>query len=382
MGFRGGFQKYFVDDVAPDHTQESRLHVLDGMRGWAALSVVLFHFFHELFGALHPEFRGIYSHFLTNGPFAVAVFFILSGQALSISFIQKRNIGNLDRMAIKRYPRLAIPVLASCLFIYGLMELEWIWHVQAAEIVGRQDWLGSFIRFDSGFLHVLHDGLVNTFIDRSYYNFFLWTMVFEFCGSFCVFLLLYSYRLMICPVILCLLFGFIALGPLPFISCFFFGMAFSLLHTNGLLDKLRSSNLWQYAGLLLLATIIFADILFCPQHDQIDRLHILLAVVIVFIAQTSRFFCHVFSMKFSQILGKLSFPVYLMHLAVLVSVTSWMIVRLPAPPTITDALLIGGAGVAISYVGAFLFLPVEKLTSKAGNMIADLKIFKRRTAKL
>ncbi len=376
MSLAGGFQKYFADDVLPNDTQEVRLHILDGMRGWAALSVVLFHFFYELFGEIYPVFRADYAHFLTNGPFAVVVFFILSGQALSVSYIQKRNKESLNRMAIKRYPRLAIPVLASCLIVYVLMKCGLVWNVQAAEIVGRQDWLGSFINVEPSFAGMLKDGLFNAFVSFSNYNLFLWTMKYELLGSAFVFVLLYGYRFLISPVVICLLLGFISLAPAPFISCFFFGVAFSLFHINGFFEKLRENKAWQYVGPTLLAMIVAFDVVYCPQSDQIDRLHILIALLFVFVAQTNKILSRFFEMKLSQILGKLSFPVYLVHLAVLVSVTSWMIVRLPAAPSVADALMIGGAGVVISYIAALIFLPIEVFTARVGTMLAAFKIGK------
>ncbi len=306
----------------------------------------LFHFFYELFGSLFPVFRADYAHFLTNGPFAVVIFFILSGQALSVSYIQQRNRESLNRMAIKRYPRLAIPALASCFIVYTLMKCGLVWNVQAAKIVGRQDWLGSFINVDPSFVGMLKDGLFNAFVSFSDYNFFLWTMKYELLGSALVFALLYAYRFLISPVVICLLLGFISLAPAPFISCFFFGVAFSLFHANGFFEKLRENKAWQYLGPTLLAMIVAIDVVYCKQSDQIDRLHILIALLFVFVAQTNKILSRFFEMKLSQILGKLSFPVYLVHLAVLVSVTSWMIVRLPAAPSMADALcdLLSGVG--------------------------------------
>ena len=44
-------------NAAQRRLPSGRLDLLDGVRGWSALSVVLFHVFWETFGALVPAFR-------------------------------------------------------------------------------------------------------------------------------------------------------------------------------------------------------------------------------------------------------------------------------------------------------------------------------------
>src|SRR5262245_41931407 len=64
-----------------------RVHEIDGVRGWAALSVLFFHLFWELFGGVVPAFRSSILRFWLDGPLAVYIFFVLSGDALSWPFL-------------------------------------------------------------------------------------------------------------------------------------------------------------------------------------------------------------------------------------------------------------------------------------------------------
>ncbi|HEX4183201.1 MAG TPA: heparan-alpha-glucosaminide N-acetyltransferase domain-containing protein, partial [Caulobacteraceae bacterium] len=86
-----------------------RYHALDGIRGWAALSVVAFHMYWETFGARYPEFRNLASASLLDGWLAVSVFFVLSGEALSTSCLAKQDRRIALDLGVRRYPRLVIP---------------------------------------------------------------------------------------------------------------------------------------------------------------------------------------------------------------------------------------------------------------------------------
>ena len=64
-----------------------RLEFLDGLRGWGALMVFLYHLIVQLLSNTAPPYRSKYLAFLLDGDFAVFIFFVLSGFVLSIKFV-------------------------------------------------------------------------------------------------------------------------------------------------------------------------------------------------------------------------------------------------------------------------------------------------------
>ncbi|WP_250523095.1 MULTISPECIES: acyltransferase family protein [unclassified Caballeronia] len=170
-----------------------RVHFLDGMRGWAALAVVLYH--------LAPTFL-IPPHYLKSigwlmlpmdGALAVYVFFVVSGFSLSIGFVRRRERSGLFSLAIRRYPRLAIPVLAATLITLVMLLTGANRAPNAAALLGRTNWPASAFRFEPGLIDALKFGLFDVFFhyrwDHSY-NPVLWTMSYELIGSVMVFALL------------------------------------------------------------------------------------------------------------------------------------------------------------------------------------------------
>ena len=105
--------------AAMPRPQPGRLALLDGVRGWCALSVVFFHVYWETFSAAVPAFRNPATGFFFDGHLAVCVFFVLSGEALSTAFFAGKGDAATVRLAIKRYPRLETPILAACLAMFA-----------------------------------------------------------------------------------------------------------------------------------------------------------------------------------------------------------------------------------------------------------------------
>ena len=141
-------------------------------------------------------------HFVWNGGIAVAVFFVLSGFVLSLSFF--RGSGSLSSSAVRRYPRLMIPVLVSILFGYALMasgamsvEPAARWMDQLPGFCTDADapagfsnsWLRRFSdpSLSPSFAGAVADGAFWAFVRPSLYNFVTWTMPIELLGSFVVF---------------------------------------------------------------------------------------------------------------------------------------------------------------------------------------------------
>ena len=99
-----------------------RLREIDGIRGWAAFSVMCVHIVGQ-FNDIVPGLQNAATRILLNGDFDVIVFFVLSGDALSASYWRTGRQRDVVQLGVKRYSRLTIPILASCLLMYALIEL-------------------------------------------------------------------------------------------------------------------------------------------------------------------------------------------------------------------------------------------------------------------
>lgn len=69
----------------------NRIYFLDGIRGWGAIMVVLFHFYILGFPISLEASVFLKKIFLFNGGMAVYLFFIASGFSLTIGYFNKQN---------------------------------------------------------------------------------------------------------------------------------------------------------------------------------------------------------------------------------------------------------------------------------------------------
>ena len=359
-------------------THGGRLGALDGIRGWAAFSVVIFHLFYETFGIIHPEFRSPYIHFLMNGHLAVAAFFVLSGQALSMSYIQNRQLSSVDKMVIKRYPRLAIPVFFSCLAVYVLMQLGLTYNTEAGVIVHREDWLGAWLNFNESFPGLLTDALIQVFRNLGVYNEFLWTMEYELIGSFIVFGVLYCYKHIRFPLVLFLSAAIILTVNSPYIACFFYGMAISQIRKYGVFDYLKSKGWWFYASIAIIAAVILFDMMntkykFFGYYETIQA-NTIKAVLLLFVAQSNNLFERAMCSKVSLFMGHISFPLYLIHFPVMVSLMSHGIISANEDGVVsfTEATTVGILTLIFCMLAAWAFTSIDKMTNVVCAQIAKV----------
>src|SRR5262245_25877272 len=171
----------------PADQRPMRFGFLDGLRGWAAVIVLFHHVFVD--GLPANDFmadRLFWARiFLMNGTFAVCLFFVISGFSLSISYLRVGDDRGLARMAAGRYVRLALPIFAICAITYLLLVLNII--PPAGQ---RPSPLDVFATFTPTVKGLLTFSLFGTFVSQSTaesYNPPLWTMFYEFLGSFMVF---------------------------------------------------------------------------------------------------------------------------------------------------------------------------------------------------
>lgn len=168
-----------------------RILAFDGLRGFAAMVVVAFHYL----AMLHPEWVADYATapgllvdtplaVFWNGPFAVAVFFVLSGFVMAAA--AERHAPYLVGNLLIRYLRLAFPVLASVLLAYLWLSLM---PTAAGDLADKLDAPSLWLNYTAqaplpGIGAVIHDGLAGGFITgMSAFNNVLWAMQVELVGS-------------------------------------------------------------------------------------------------------------------------------------------------------------------------------------------------------
>lgn len=175
---------------------KSNIFVLDGVRGVAAIAVVLSHAF-LMFSpwmhsgaALKSEIEAAIFNspfkFFYNGSSAVAIFFVLSGIVLSMSCL-KRNVAYeyVRDAALKRYIRLGLPVFFSVMVCF-LFAASGVFKANAD--VAKNVPLAAEFLFNPTLKGALWDGAFGAMLfGVTPYNYVLWTISVEFFGSLLVY---------------------------------------------------------------------------------------------------------------------------------------------------------------------------------------------------
>lgn len=323
----------------------------DGLRGLAALNVVLCHFL----GAIYPlGFENLYpgvsgpgaipsrvSSFLSipmvslfwNGNFAVCVFFVLSGYVLAKPFIENGDADSLKLRAARRYFRLVVPVVGSVLFAYILVKLGFNHTKQLAAISHNvpldHSWTDPpdfFIALKEGFFGGIFEG-------RSFLVPVLWTMKIEFIGSMIVFAY-WSLNLAGMAGII-----WLCISSAVIVHCFPDEWMLYLGFLGGTyLNYVKAPQpKWMMATAILLAifcggfdnSALYKFANFIPMYFY-PRKHIfnILGAILLLYAIRGGAFQRILSSMPAQFLGKVSYPLYLVHQTIIFAFSSMLFVNL------------------------------------------------------
>ncbi|MGP3698093.1 acyltransferase family protein [Rhodobacter sp. NSM] len=319
-----------------------RIAAFDGLRGIAAVIVVLYHYLCLLHPHLTPsmgrtltDFAHTPVHILWNGRFAVAVFFVLSGFVMAAAAERRRHA--LLANVFSRYVRLALPVTASCL-------VAWAWLVAFPDAALRmQETVASPSRWLSFTYQeplkpiwiAVADGMAANFVRGfSRFNNVLWTMKFEFLGSIGIFLLYYlsSGRLRL-TMLAAGTFVVVLWLPDPYLA-FVLGAGLYEMHRRGLLRPLPGAALPVTA---LLAAFILGspgegaharlDLPEVPESWELGEprglMPVLAATLLLYAVLTLPMLARLFETRVPLFLGRISFGLYLVHVPPLYTVVAW-----------------------------------------------------------
>lgn len=347
-----------------------RLSELDGLRGWAALSVVVFHVFWESLGVRFPIFRNPFTAGLMNGTLAVCIFFVVSGAALSAPFFQSRDRKVVLLGAIKRYPRLTLPILVATLATVSAGYFGLLHGSEAASLLDRADWLGLNNPAQLSFSSLVRFAFFDVYVGPSAkHNIlpFLWTMPIEMLGSVVLFLYLALHDMLERPLLLLVFLYILILVLSPFLACFLAGAFLTALRARGV--SWPAMDRRAVTAISILIALIASSILNGAARPSGDYICSLFAVGVCFIAMNNRpLRSFLAENPVSRFLGEISFPIYLFQYLSLNMVLAWWSTQVEM--TVITAFAIGTATLASSIVLATLFRPIEAISHVVSRWVA------------
>jgi len=344
--------------LAPTTTIErgaTRLRFLDGLRGWAAVVVLLHHIFID--GLPANGFmadRALWAKvFFLNGTLAVCVFFVISGFSLSIRYLETGDGRALGRVAAGRYLRLMLPIFAICAITHGLLVLGII-----APAAQRPAPLDAFLAFTPTLQQLFSFALFKVFVAYSSaetYDPPLWTMAYEFYGSFIAFALAVQVRplrrrmlaLTVLFLMLAALQTYFALFVAGVLLAELYRLRASFLNANGAGLALCIAGLL----LVLLPNTWFGAVYIAGASS--------LTAGAIFFTPLRRFF----ESRWSRFLGWISFPLYLTQAAVIYALAPRGLASLAELGFSAEIqrVIVGAALLPIAFLCAIAFCPINDL---------------------
>jgi len=330
-----------------------KIQYLEGIRGVAAMMVVMHHFLLAFFPSYYFGGDPATAHLphqlelrywqnplsvFTNGEFMVALFFVLSGYVLSRSYFQKPQIETLVSGASRRFLRLYIPLAVALILAFIALRCNFGLIPKTVDYT-HSSWLTGTALGDrtiKSFLpHLLYNTMFN--VDNVYVT-SSWTISLELYGSIMVFALLaLTHRTS------GKWFFFITTGLVAYFLFNDFYMAFIIgIFLNYLeripLEKIRLR--WLIVSVLLIAGLFmggFPTWQFCPDKETFykfatapifanntNTIHFIGAALVIMAAMLSKTFQKIFSGKLFVFLGDISFSAYLIHPIIVTTLSLWV----------------------------------------------------------
>ena len=351
-----------------------KITYLDGLRGIAAINVMIMHFFIILapamiydnqlpshLGNLEQIFRSTPLGLIGAGNFSVCIFFVLSGYVLTQKYFKTRGKEIIISSAVRRYIRLLIPVLAAIILSFLLSSVGLLHYYFETIMISANSNYRNYWTFTPNIFDAVKQAMWASFFVGGdiYYNPVLWTMKIEFYGSMLVFAV-------------ALLFGslrnrwtFYLAAVVLFFNSYYLAFVIGMVLADMFNNKtplFKTSNKLILSIILVLGlfigsypiNIVTGDSLYGFLNNGLFQTpkmtyHIIGAGMIMYVLLNSPWLQKVFSSPVSVFLGKISYSLYLIHFLVISSFTCALFLVL-------YPVLSYGAAVLISCVLSLLLI--------------------------
>lgn len=255
----------------------------------------------------------------TAGNTVVRILFTLSGFVLSYKYIVLGKNKGMETDIVKRYFRLAPPIIVANLLVYFLMKMGFLYNIEAGKISGSDTFLSLFNNFTPNLIGCLKEAVGTCYFQGANgYIGPLWTIKYEFLGSI----------LVLCVICIChnsvtrnffycfyLLFYYNS-----YYSYFVIGMLISDLYSDKLLNNILKkhkcfNNVLFCAGIWIVS---MTDI-----SDAFSYIFFGFGLIIFFITLLNSSWGEmILGNKIMRKYGSLSYSVYILHWPVIESFSS------------------------------------------------------------
>lgn len=364
-----------------------KINYLDGLRGIAAINVMIMHFFIVLvpaiiysdrmpshFGGLEQLFSSTPLGLIGAGNFSVCIFFVLSGYVLTYKYFKMKDKKIIINGAVRRYIRLFVPVFAAIILAF-LLASTGVFHyyIETVMISGNNNY-ANYWTFTPDIVDAVKQAIWGSFFaGEDTYNPVLWTMTIEFYGSMLVFAMT-------------LLFGvqrtrwtFYLAAAVLFFNSYYFAFVIGMV----LADTFNSKTSVFKTDNKIILSILLISGLFLGSYPvgtvtndslygflnnglfQTPKLtyHILGAGMIMYVLLNSRWLQNIFSSSVPVFLGKISYSLYLIHFLVISSFTCALFLFLHSVFQYGTAVLIS------CFLSVLLIIPLSYLFYKYVDMV-------------
>lgn len=327
----------------------TRFKYLDGLRGVAALMVVFHHYANSFFPYTYDRLPDLRMYWIEKlfiitplqlfiaGNFAVCIFFVLSGFVLSHRIFAMTTPFKVIPEYCKRFVRLWIPTAFAVLFSYVLFSLLGFKLNRTVAFEVHSEWLSGMWYFKDSFGYFVRNILYEALLygDNSY-NSSLWTMQRELFYSFILFVSLWAFRKKRWRIVVYVI--AICLSVKSFFLSFLLGIALADLHIHYYELVFNSRLIKRLLPLIWLSGIMFgsysilynltANVNFMKYWTMtgIEAVTFgnsfgagLIVLAILLSGRAQR----VLTTRIALFLGRISLPLYLFHLPILATLSSY-----------------------------------------------------------
>jgi peptidoglycan/LPS O-acetylase OafA/YrhL len=374
-----------------------KLPHLEGLRGLAALWVVVAHLFvmFRLPIALHGEALSSdpgdrlleeLGKLPRDGHLPVFVFWFLSALVISLRIHKPTEpdpSAYVRQAALKRYFRLTFPLAAASLVSFALMKAnayDHHWLASQSDLTDHPEWLRRWFNFEPGWWNYFKVTFADVYlIQNSNYDFPLWTISPELFGPLLVFAVFFLFhpvrwREWIYVVLLAAMFvGALSEDAYSYYFMFMGGYLFAYYHQHPKKVPARSVlTSGPFAWSLLAFAFLIPVLLSLPKALDTFMRFPLRAISLTMVVTNTAWVRTILSFRPIAFLGSISFSLYLIHIPVLFSLGIYLAKTLVQPgqfhPVALCALLL-----AVLFACSYLFfrfidLPSQRFASRFARM--------------